>query len=84
MKLITINPYANNLLLTLVRNLHSFALCADGCIRCRLLGRNSKLLVLEFGKSHGPDGHQAHFLEALEAVEDGCEVVLVHVAGDVL
>ena len=81
---ITINPYANNLLLTLVRDLHRFALCADRCIRCRLLGRNSKLLILKFGESNGPDGHQTDFLEAFEALEDGCEVVLVHVVGDVL
>ena len=68
----------------MVCDLHRLALCTDRSVRCRLLGRNSKLLVVELGKSHGADGHQAHFLEAFEALEDGCEVVLVHVAGNVL
>lgn len=74
----------NNLLLPLVRDLHRLALCANRGIRRRLLRGNGKLLILKLGKGHGPDRHQTHFLETLEALEYGCEVVLVDVAGNVL
>jgi hypothetical protein len=73
-----------NNLLPLVRDLHCLALCTNRCVRRRLLRRNRKLLVLELGKGHGPDRNQTDFLEALEALEDGREVVLVDVARDIL
>jgi hypothetical protein len=73
-----------NNLLPLVCNLHGLAFCADWCISCRLFGRDCELLVLELGKGHRPDRHKAHFLEALEALENCREVVFVDIAGDVL
>jgi hypothetical protein len=73
-----------NNLLPLVCDLHGLALRANRCIRRCLLRRDGKLLVFELGKGHGPDRHEAHFLEALEALEYRREVVFVDVARDVL
>jgi hypothetical protein len=73
-----------NNLLPLVRDFHGLAVGADRCVRCRFLGCDRELLVRELGKRHGPDRDEADFLETFEAVEDGREVVLLDVAGDVL
>lgn len=71
-------------LLSLVRHLHRLALWSNRHVRRRLLRRNSKLLVLKLCETNVANRDIAHFFEAVEAREDGFQVVAGDVRGDVL
>lgn len=70
--------------LPLVCYLQRLSICTDCHVCRRLLCRDCKLLVVEFGERHVPDRHVADFLEAFILLEYGCKVVLGDVVGNVL
>jgi hypothetical protein len=68
----------------LVRDLQRLLIFSDANIRGLLFGRNRELLVLELDECNRPDADITDFLEALETLEDGREVVLLRLGRDVL